>query len=1248
MKKLLFFLSFFVFVFSLNTFAVKPSKKQLAASDYAITLNGNGALIPLNSAVPSFASSFTISAWINPATNSSAMRTIASWGNGSSDQIGNFFRLEGDNYLYYGQWNGSFKKVKSNAPVINGLWSHVALVKNNNQISIYLNGTDVTGNYVSGQAPMDNNSQGDAFRFGGLFQNGAYLNEYFRGSLDNIAFYNTARTSAQIKAEFENGVNPTETSLWGFWDFDDQANPATDKSTAGHNLTLFNASYALANKLVEPEIGQLSTGFVKNTTARGYIKSDVGGIVYWAVYPSSTVLSNPNDVKTAANALKSGSISYLKPSIQDFWMINGLNTGTNYTLYATIETSGTLSPISKTNFTTTNTTLDLTTQINATKALVSRLLPARAAEFDFAGIEKIDDVLDVFEISSEGNKILIKGSSATSMAAGLRYYLNNYCNASFSWNGHQDELPSPLPTISETIRKETPYMHRYALNYCTMNYTMSFWDWERWEQEIDLMATQGVNLFLSPIGSEAVWQKVMERYGYTFAEIQKFIPGPAYTAWWLMGNLEGEGGPVSQEYIDGRVVLQKKIMDRAKELGMEVVLQGFAGLVPSNIGSKIPEATIHPQGNWFSYTRPAIISGPKALEVAAAWYEESVKLFGAVNYYGGDLFHEGGSVPSNLDVTKYASDIQAEMMKANPEAVWVLQAWSGNPKDAVLNGLKKDQCLILDIANEKYDIWKNKNGFNGIPWVYGVINNFGGRMGIYGRISRLANGVYDMQNHPSKGNIWGIGIVPEAIIFNQVSYDMVWDYVWETSKINPQSWMEKFAAYRYGQKLDNTENAWKILEPTALACTTGQDGGSESVINARPALDINNVSSWSTTSLYYEAARIVPAWTHMINSADVFKDKTTFRYDLVDISRQVLSNFAYKVQKEMSAAFKASNKELFLEKSKLFLEIIVDQDSLLRTREEFLVGKWIDDARKMGTNASEINLFDRNARALITTWDMRNNTALHDYSHREWAGLTRNYYYNRWALFINDLTGRLNGQPAKNYNFFETFERSWQTRFYQKFPTETEGDEIEMSKYIYEKYMPKLGFTLTNSSPTVQTAEFTIPENQAIGTVVGTVIASDPNTTQKLSYSIHSQSVEGAFSINESTGEITINNSEAMKFFSNPSFKLIVKVSDNGLPRYSVYTHVNIFLTTSLKATKDDLSSKIKIHPNPAKSTLKVNLPMLEKVNLSIVDTAGKTMESLVKNEKDFEIDIQNLNNGIYFLKIEGRKLNNALSFIVE
>lgn len=35
-----------------------------------------------------------------------------------------------------------------------------------------------------------------------------------------------------------------------------------------------------------------------------------------------------------------------------------------------------------------------------------------------------------------------------------------------------------------------------------------WWDWERWEKEIDWMALQGVNLPLAFTGQEAIWQKV--------------------------------------------------------------------------------------------------------------------------------------------------------------------------------------------------------------------------------------------------------------------------------------------------------------------------------------------------------------------------------------------------------------------------------------------------------------------------------------------------------------------------------------------------------------------------------------------------------------------------------------------------------------------------------------------------------------------------------------------------------------------
>jgi alpha-N-acetylglucosaminidase len=40
--------------------------------------------------------------------------------------------------------------------------------------------------------------------------------------------------------------------------------------------------------------------------------------------------------------------------------------------------------------------------------------------------------------------------------------------------------------------------------------SFAWWDWKRWEKEIDWMALQGVNLPLAFTGQEAIWQKVFK------------------------------------------------------------------------------------------------------------------------------------------------------------------------------------------------------------------------------------------------------------------------------------------------------------------------------------------------------------------------------------------------------------------------------------------------------------------------------------------------------------------------------------------------------------------------------------------------------------------------------------------------------------------------------------------------------------------------------------------------------------------
>ena len=240
---------------------------------------------------------------------------------------------------------------------------------------------------------------------------------------------------------------------------------------------------------------------------------------------------------------------------------------------------------------------------------------------------------DYFEISSERDKVLITGNSELSLSTGLNWYLKYVANIHLSWNNLSQKLPEVLPLPLEKIRKETPMRNRYYLNYCAYSYSMAFWNWERWEKEIDWMALHGINMPLSITGMEVVWYNLLKRLGYTTKEINEFISGPAFMAWWQMNNLEGWGGPNPDSWYRQQEALQKKIVARMRELGIEPVFPGYAGMVPRSIGEKLGYQIADP-GKWCGFSRPAFLSTENECfdSFAAMYYEELERLYGKAKY----------------------------------------------------------------------------------------------------------------------------------------------------------------------------------------------------------------------------------------------------------------------------------------------------------------------------------------------------------------------------------------------------------------------------------------------------------------------------------------------------------------------------------------------------------------------------------------------------------------------------------------
>lgn len=85
-----------------------------------------------------------------------------------------------------------------------------------------------------------------------------------------------------------------------------------------------------------------------------------------------------------------------------------------------------------------------------------------------------------------------------------------------------------------------------------------------------------------------------------------------------------------------------------------------------------------------------------------------------------------------------------------------------------------------------------------------------------------------------------------------------------------------------------------------------------------------------------------------------------------------------------------------------------------------------------------------------------------------------------------------------------------------------------------------------NLPPVISNQSFQISENSSNGTAVGTVVASDPNAGQLLSFSITAGNTNNAFSINSTTGIISVVNSQFLNYEISPSFGLTVRATDNG------------------------------------------------------------------------------------------------------
>ena len=170
--------------------------------------------------------------------------------------------------------------------------------------------------------------------------------------------------------------------------------------------------------------------------------------------------------------------------------------------------------------------------------LLHRVLPSHADLFALELAPARAGAVASFTVAAAPTKghILITGSDVSALAAGVLDYLNSV-NASVSWAATGGDnlvgaLPPPsagLPAPPAPRERDSPFARRYVYNTCTYGYSTVWWDWARWERELDWMALHSINTPLSMLGTEWVWRETfVHDFGLARSDLDDFFPGPAY------------------------------------------------------------------------------------------------------------------------------------------------------------------------------------------------------------------------------------------------------------------------------------------------------------------------------------------------------------------------------------------------------------------------------------------------------------------------------------------------------------------------------------------------------------------------------------------------------------------------------------------------------------------------------------------------------------------------------------------------
>ena len=455
-----------------------------------------------------------------------------------------------------------------------------------------------------------------------------------------------------------------------------------------------------------------------------------------------------------------------------------------------------------------------------------------------------------------------------------------------------------------------------------------------------------------------------------------------------------------------------------------------------------------------------------------------------------------------------------------PQARWIMQGWmllvkgkgfgpsAGPMRGAVaLSRLKAyaaaappGNFIVTDMDETGAGQWEKWDGDWGLPFIWTALHVFGGNMGIKGNLTEInaipfaAPPLAPVRpGYDPKTEAVGVGYTPEGLDQNPAYYELLQEAAFkDVAEVNLTDWLVRRAHRRYGLPAPNLAvgSAWADIGASGYA----HDGavhdptavGTLSPGNSEPwtGFAADNRSPTAGMCLEWRAWRSLLAAAPAVDAANAATPASqkfgpypkTFSYDLVDIGREVLAQLTIPMARNFSAAVKGRHTTATAvnRTGALYEELLLDLDKLLATDSAFLLGPWLDSARRLGGTATDCtgtvvgdldcaDFMEWNARSQLTTWKPTPKAgplgSPNDYAKKHWSGLISGYYAPRVRVHMQHALAAVakHGPAAEPDNdplnaALVKLAYEFQTAFGNGYPTEPVGDPALVSAALIAKW----------------------------------------------------------------------------------------------------------------------------------------------------------------------------------------------------